>query len=74
MNALSPSRAATKTPTTKPPLPKRVTKPEVQRHHNLSATVVRGPKVEHGEVRWYWRIDRCTNAALGVDGRETVYH
>ena len=74
MNALSPDRAATKTTTTKPPLPKRVTKPEVQRHHNLSATVVRGPRNEHGEVRWYWRIDRCTNAALGVTDRETVYH
>ena len=62
------------TPSPKPALPKRVTKPEVQRHHNLSATVVRGPKVEHGEVRWYWRFDRCTNAALGVTERETVYH
>ena len=62
------------TPTPKHSLPKRVTKPEVQRHHNLSATIVRGPKVEHGEVRWYWRFDRCTNAALGVTERETVHH
>ncbi|MCK6515809.1 tyrosine-type recombinase/integrase [Myxococcota bacterium] len=78
MNALSPTRAkkatSTQAATSKPELPQRVTKPEVQRHHNLSATVVRGPKVEHGEVRWYWRIDRCANAALGVTERETVFH
>ena len=75
MNALSPAKAKTAKPkTTKLTLPQRVTKPEVQRHHNLSATVVRGPKVEHGEVRWYWRIDRCANAALGVTERETVFH
>ena len=64
MNALSPDRTkkatTTKSTGTKTASPKSVTKPEVQRHHNLSATVVRGPKVEHGEVRWYWRIDRCT--------------
>ena len=75
MNALSPAKAKTAKPsTTKATLPQRVTKPEVQRHHNLSATVVRGPKVENGEVRWYWRIDRCANAALGVTERETVFH
>ena len=78
MNALSPDRTkkatTTKSTGTKTASPKSVTKPEVQRHHNLSATVVRGPKVEHGEVRWYWRFDRCTNAALGVTERETVFH
>ena len=33
-------------------IPKRVTKPEVQRHHNLSATVVRGPRNEQGAIRF----------------------
>ena len=73
MNALIPARA-TKATSTKAAPAKSVTKPKVQRHRNLSATVVRGPKVENGEVRWYWRIDRCANAALGISERETVYH